>query len=147
MLIHHPNTVPLAPHCNNKQTNKRALPFTPPFQADENGDGVVQYREFLPVAIEIIQMKKARELADRETARRRADAEKEAAKIARKMPRNQTEKRMELTFKHADKDGSGTLDHAEFVAVLHMLDFEPERYNDMLSRADEDHDMEVRFLG
>ena len=80
-------------------------------ECDENDDGVIEYREFVPLMVGLVQAMKAKEDAEREKEEEEADARAEAEDfLLRGMTRQELEQMMQNVFMAADADGSGYLD-------------------------------------
>jgi Ca2+-binding EF-hand superfamily protein len=87
-------------------------------EADENEDGVLEYREFVPVMVEVVHGLKARESAAEEAEAAAADARAAVEMhLLHGVPREELETMMSGVFQAADADGSGTLDRKEFSSV------------------------------
>lgn len=88
-------------------------------EADENDDGVIEYREFVPMAVDVINVMEAKadfrenKILDKEEAL-------EDAKdfLLHGMPRDTLEDMLKNSFIKADKDKSGYLDRKEFKVCL-----------------------------
>lgn len=117
-------------------------------EADENDDGVLEYREFVPVMVEIVHGLKAKQVAAAE-----AEAEEEEAREAVEMhllhgmPRDQLDELMAGVFHAADTDGSGVLDRKEFAKCLKSseLGLTRKEINLLLSTVDVDGDGKVSY--
>ena len=92
-------------------------------EADENEDGVLEYREFMPVMVEVIHTLKAKEEAAmaKEAAEEMAREEVEY-QLLHNMPREELEQLMASIFMAADTDGSGSLEYKEFKSCLTSAD-------------------------
>merc|ERR1711970_110273 len=92
-------------------------------EADVNNDGSIEYREFVPVMIDIIETANAvtSNMAANEEAQLQAwDAAQ--AYILEGMSREELEAAAFGIFQAADVDNSGFLDRQEFIACLRALD-------------------------
>ena len=86
--------------------------------ADENDDGLIEYHEFVPVALELLQtmyakMRHAQQQAKRQS--RAADAAQDF--LLNGLTRAQLEAALSEMFRAADTDGSGALDRKECVGA------------------------------
>lgn len=117
-------------------------------EADENDDGVLEYREFVPVMVEIVHGLKAKEAASREAAREEDEA-REAVEmhLLHGMPREELEAMMAGVFNAADADGSGVLDRKEFAKCLKAseLGLTRKEINVLLSEVDADGDGNISY--
>eukprot|EP00218_Dolichomastix_sp_CCMP3274_P007625 CAMPEP_0170134698 /NCGR_PEP_ID=MMETSP0033_2-20121228/2054_1 /TAXON_ID=195969 /ORGANISM="Dolichomastix tenuilepis, Strain CCMP3274" /LENGTH=467 /DNA_ID=CAMNT_0010370269 /DNA_START=39 /DNA_END=1442 /DNA_ORIENTATION=- len=117
-------------------------------EADENDDGVLEYREFLPVMVMIVHSLKAKEEAAmaREEAEEAARAEVENV-LLHGMPREELEAMMGSVFEKADDDGNGTLSRAEFKRCLMSADLglTKKDINLLLSECDLDGDGKISY--
>lgn len=117
-------------------------------EADENDDGVLEYREFVPVMVEIVHGIKAKEAAARE-AEMEADEAREAVEmhLLHGMPREELEQMMAGVFQAADADGSGILDRKEFAKCLKSaeLGLSRKEINVLLSEVDLDGDGNISY--
>ncbi|KAK9803990.1 hypothetical protein WJX72_011083 [[Myrmecia] bisecta] len=84
-------------------------------EADENANGVVEYREFVPIMVQILQAMQAKEAA---LAAEQAIAQQAETLLLHGMPQAELEALILRTFQKSDTDGSGTLDRAEFKKCL-----------------------------
>jgi len=117
-------------------------------EADENDDGVLEYREFVPIMVEIVHGLKAKA----EAAASQELAEEEAREavemhLLHGMPRDELEAMMEGIFKAADSDGSGILDRKEFAKCLKSaeLGLTRKEINLLLSECDVDGDGNISY--
>lgn len=91
--------------------------------ADENGDGMISYQEFVPVALELLQQIFARrQFLEEQAARQQQVAEESAAFLLNGMPREELEAALRAIFEAADTDGSGALSRTEFLTALRESD-------------------------
>jgi len=117
-------------------------------EADENDDGVLEYREFVPVMVEIVHGLKAKA----EAAAAKEEAEEEAREavemhLLHGMPREELEALMSGIFMAADADGSGVLDRKEFSKCLKSaeLGLSRKEINLLLSECDVDGDGKISY--
>lgn len=112
-------------------------------EADENDDGVLEYREFVPVMVEIIHGLKAKAEAQAQ-AEDEEDEAREAVEmhLLHGMPREDLEAIMRAVFESADVDGSGALDRKEFSRCLKSaeLGLTRKEINLLLCEVDENGD-------
>ena len=112
-------------------------------EADENDDGVLEYREFVPVMVEIIHGLQARaraaEVREAQTAEARESVQMH---LLHGMPRDELEDMMRNVFEAADADGSGALDRREFARCLRSaeLGLTRKEINLLLTEVDENGD-------
>ena len=90
-------------------------------QADINQDGCVEYREFIPAAVSLIGVLRAKEAAAQARAEKQEDARGLAEYFIRGMSAQELEWQMTAAFARADADGNGSLDAKEFQAFLKDL--------------------------
>ncbi|GFR51432.1 hypothetical protein Agub_g13721 [Astrephomene gubernaculifera] len=117
-------------------------------EADENEDDVIQYKEFLPVMVDILQGIKAKEQAKAmmhgvETMVR---SEVETM-LLHGLPQEELQALMLKVFKRADADGSGQLNRHEFKEALKAAELGLTRkdINLILSHIDVDRDGLVSY--
>jgi len=117
-------------------------------EADVNNDGEIDYAEFVPLAVELVQGACARA--------EQADASEEAEAAARVdaetfmlhgMDRAELEKMMMTIFQKADTDGSGSLGLAEFHNCIKEADlgFTRKEVNTLMHSVDLSNDGEVSY--
>ena len=120
-------------------------------ECDTNLDGLLEYKEFLPVMVQVINGLHARK-AERE-AQEEAEVEREevAAEmqnyLLHGMRREELEALMRSVFQAADVDGNGTLDRAEFQQCLISAELGLTRreINALMAEADLNDDGKVNF--
>lgn len=116
--------------------------------ADENADGLIEYHEFVPLAIELLQTIYAKQRAAAEAASRAAEAaEASQAFLLYGMSQEELEATMSEVFLRADTDGSGFLDRKEFAAALRdaELGFTKKQISLLQNEADEDGDGRISY--
>mmetsp|Transcript_49815 Transcript_49815/g.128165 ORF Transcript_49815/g.128165 Transcript_49815/m.128165 type:complete len:446 (-) Transcript_49815:191-1528(-) len=117
-------------------------------EATQDAQGQVPYREFAPVAADMIWS-----LIDQMQAADRAAAIEEARRELKEDPRAQKmEEQLRNAFVQLDKDGNGYLDRQEFADCLvnSGLEFSEKELNLLMSAADEDMDGKIsteEFMG
>ena len=117
-------------------------------EADDNGDGVLEYREFMPTMVQVmhaIQAKASAQATAREQDEK-ATAEAEH-QLLHGMSKEELESLMSSIFEMADEDGSGTLSRKEFVECLSnaKLGLSRKEINLVLSEVDADGDGNVSY--
>jgi Ca2+-binding EF-hand superfamily protein len=117
-------------------------------EADEDGDGLVDYREFVPLAVDVVQAIFAK--ADyQERKNQLADLAVEEARdmLLHGLPREELVNLLEDLFKRADTDGSGYLSRSEFHQCLKEADLGLTRkeINAIMSEIDVDGDEKVSY--
>eukprot|EP00611_Tribonema_gayanum_P020589 TRINITY_DN377_c0_g1_i5.p1 TRINITY_DN377_c0_g1~~TRINITY_DN377_c0_g1_i5.p1 ORF type:complete len:536 (-),score=229.31 TRINITY_DN377_c0_g1_i5:30-1637(-) len=112
-------------------------------EADENDNGVVEYKEFVPVAVDLVMALLAKE-SYASTARTRRSSAKEEAKdfLLKGLPKGELEASIREVFRGVDVDGNGTLDRAEFLKCLRDsgLGFTRRELNLMMTVVDRNND-------
>lgn len=117
-------------------------------EADTNADEVIEYREFLPVMMELLQFIKARE----ETSSRMAKIESIVRNEVEDMllhglSKQELEALMMRVFQKADKDRSGALDTTEFKECLKAAELGLTRkdINLIMSQVDANNDGVITY--
>jgi len=91
--------------------------------ADENSDGLIEYHEFVPIALELLQTMYAKmRHAQQERMRQTKAADAASDFLLNGLTRTQLEDAMKEMFRNADTDGSGALDRKEFESCLKSSD-------------------------
>eukprot|EP00656_Telonema_subtile_P049207 TRINITY_DN605_c0_g1_i1.p1 TRINITY_DN605_c0_g1~~TRINITY_DN605_c0_g1_i1.p1 ORF type:complete len:906 (+),score=358.01 TRINITY_DN605_c0_g1_i1:120-2837(+) len=113
-------------------------------EADVNQDGMIQWDEFIPVMLEIVDAHRVQQ--------HRAEDEAEARDQARQfllkeVPKERIERSMMKMFFEADVDNNGVLDKGEFLACMRTMDFGLTRkeINYLLSQVDVNQDGFVSY--
>ena len=117
-------------------------------ECDENEDNVIEYREFMPVMVDLIGAARARDEAEAQREMDEMDAQFEAEDFfLRGMSQEELEGIMKKIFVQHDADGNGVLDRDEFKACLKSSDLGLTRkeINMLLSEADENADGVVNY--
>jgi len=116
-------------------------------EADENEDGQIEYSEFLPIAIDVMQSIYAKQDFEATALEREEVLEDVRDYLLHGMPQEELEDELRNVFNEADGDGNGYLDRKEFVAVLKNADlgFTKREINIMLTEVDEDGDGKVSY--
>jgi calmodulin len=91
--------------------------------ADENDDGLIEYREFVPLATELLALVYAKLRHEAQQAERASAAVDDSVNfLLNGMGREELEESFRTMFREADTDGSGYLDRKEFGAALRQSD-------------------------
>jgi len=117
-------------------------------ECDENDDGVIEYREFMPIMVDLIGAARARDEAEAQREMDEMDAQFEAEDFfLRGMSQEELEGIMKKIFVQHDADGNGILDRDEFKACLKSSDLGLTRkeINMLLSEADENADGVIEY--
>jgi len=96
-------------------------------EADVSGDNVVQYAEFVPIAVDVIQSLRLRAQLAKEVAASEESATDEAVTTLYGMERGELEAMMQAVFKQADENGDGVLSRHEFSECLNRVQLGPTR--------------------
>jgi Ca2+-binding EF-hand superfamily protein len=117
-------------------------------QADENGDGQIEYAEFVPIAAETIQALQAREAAEQQDEEMLEDAEFAAEMaLSRGMTQEELDSIILEEFKRADVNGDGHLNHDEFKQALQAeaLGLTGKEIKALMLRVDENDDGVISY--
>jgi len=120
-------------------------------ECDTNDDGVLEYREFLPVMVDIINSLQARQAERAEDAANADQRDVVAAEVEHAllhgMGREELEAVMLHVFKLADADNSGALDRNEFQQCLKSaeLGLTRKEINLLMCEADANADGSIEF--
>ncbi|KAG8469627.1 hypothetical protein KFE25_006082 [Diacronema lutheri] len=117
-------------------------------EADENEDGRIEYTEFIPVAIELVQAMYAKmDLVAEKQEQANAARQAAEAHMLHGMPREALEAIMSDIFRKADLDGSGTLSRKEFNTCLREADLGLKRkeINLIMAEVDTDEDGTITY--
>jgi|SaaInlStandDraft_7_1057024.scaffolds.fasta_scaffold34571_1 Ca2+-binding EF-hand superfamily protein len=110
--------------------------------ADDNGDGCIQYEEFLPLALDILDAMYAKlETTMNATLEEQAATAKAENYLLHGVPAKELEEMLLGVFSRADADGSGKLDRQEFLTAMRAADLGLTRneINVLMSEVDEDN--------
>ena len=116
--------------------------------ADENGDGKIEYAEFVPIAAETIQALQAREEMERKDAEMLEDAEFAAEMyLSRGLTKEDLDSIIMAEFQRADVNGDGVLSRQEFKAALkaEALGLSSKEIKALMLRVDEDGDGVISY--
>ena len=97
---------------------------------------MIEYREFVPMAVDVINIIEAKQDYKDNLEMDKIEAVEDAKDfLLHGMPRDTLEEMLKSAFKKADKDGSGYLDRKEFKACLKAsgLGFTKKEINVMMS--------------
>jgi Ca2+-binding EF-hand superfamily protein len=113
-------------------------------EADENNDGMIDFNEFLPLMMELIQLLIAKGDVEAKLAQNEAEVED---KLLHGMDRATLNNLLLSIFQSADADGSGALDRREFQNALKSADLGLTRkeINGLLHAVDENEDGEISY--
>ena len=95
-------------------------------ECDENEDGVIEYREFMPVMVALIVAAQTKEAVEATVAFEDAEAQFEAESFfLRGMSSEDLESLMIKIFKENDADGNGVLDRCERMRCSGRVELAP----------------------
>jgi Ca2+-binding EF-hand superfamily protein len=113
-------------------------------EADMNSDGMIEYEEFIPLALQIIQG-----LYAKKRLQQHMDDVTQHAEdlLVHGMSREELTDLVESIFRRMDEDGSGTLNKSEFVAALTSMELGLTRreINTIMFRVDQDQDGNISY--
>lgn len=107
-------------------------------EADQNADGMVEYEEFIPLALQIVQSIYAK----KNVATMIDNVENEASNLVHGMSREELTACIGTMFEEIDVDNSGLLSRANFVQALQSMELGLTRreLNAVMFQVDEDQD-------
>eukprot|EP00929_Paragymnodinium_shiwhaense_P120131 TRINITY_DN92014_c0_g1_i1.p1 TRINITY_DN92014_c0_g1~~TRINITY_DN92014_c0_g1_i1.p1 ORF type:complete len:429 (-),score=152.53 TRINITY_DN92014_c0_g1_i1:107-1393(-) len=113
-------------------------------EADMNADGMIEYDEFIPLAIQIIQGMYAKKRLEMHMTEVNETAEN---MLVHGMSKDELTALVESIFKRMDADGSGILSKQEFVQALTAMELGLTRreINNIMFRVDQDDDGNVDY--
>ncbi|MEW5305686.1 MAG: hypothetical protein WDW36_008209 [Sanguina aurantia] len=111
-------------------------------EADDNDDGVIQYEEFIPIMVDILQGLKAGAEASAARAALESAIRDEAGDLLRGLPQGELDAMVEKVFRRADANGNGMLEKHEFRTALLKagVGFTRKDINLVMSQVDVDDD-------
>jgi len=117
-------------------------------EADENDDGTIEYNEFVPIAVDVVNSIYAKQDFEAEQEGRKEEALEDARDfLLHGMPREELEAMLRDVFMKADRDGNGSLSRKEFATCIKEADlgFTRKEINVLLSEVDADNDGKVTY--
>lgn len=117
-------------------------------EADTNEDGVIEYEEFVPLAMDVVRAIFSKAAHGAKRAEREEEAERQTRDfMLHGMPRREMEQLMMDAFRRADADGNGTLSRPEFHQCLREADLGLTRreVNALMMEVDEDGDGVISY--
>jgi len=113
-------------------------------EADVNKDGNIQWEEFIPVMLEIVDAHRVVNYRSQDEDRAREQAEEY---LTKEVSKERIERSMMKMFFEADVDNNGVLDKSEFMACMRNLDFglTKKEINYLLSQVDKNQDGFVSY--
>jgi Ca2+-binding EF-hand superfamily protein len=102
-------------------------------RADINHDGVIEYDEFIPLAVEVVNIRKEAGLA--------------GMPRLSEVPAPMLERYLKKLFTIADSNGDGVLQPAEFKRLLQLsgFNFSPSQVEELMASADVNHDGVIQY--
>jgi len=112
-------------------------------EADVNQDNKIEYHEFIPIALQIIQTVYSRKKCDQENE----GVRDMARSLVRGMDKEELERVLHTIFQAFDTDGSGSLSRDEFVKALQSMELGLTRreVNCVLSQYDTNRDGQISY--
>jgi len=117
-------------------------------EADENDDGVIEYKEFIPIAVDLVQGLYAKMDTQAEVQDMQDEARLKAKHyMLHGMSRDELQKIMMDVFTNADADGSGQLSRKEFLSAIKEADLGLTRkeINVLMAKVDADGDGNISY--
>lgn len=113
-------------------------------EADMNSDGMIEYEEFIPLALQIIQAMYSKKRLEQHVAEVDQHAED---LLVHGMSRDELTELVGSIFERMDADGSGTLNKQEFVTALTSMELGLTRreINTIMFQIDQDQDNNVSY--
>jgi len=117
--------------------------------ADVNHDGVIEYDEFVPVALEILKAQKGAPAAPapKKAAAKKAPSPAADMPALADVPPAMLKRYLQKLFSVADVNGDGVLQPAEFKRLLELsgFNFPPATVRKLLNAADVNHDGVIEY--
>jgi Ca2+-binding EF-hand superfamily protein len=113
-------------------------------EADMNQDGMIEYEEFIPLALQVIQGMYAKKRLEQHTQ----DIEQHAEDLlVHGMSREELKELVESIFSRMDEDNSGTLSKSEFMGALQSMELGLTRreINTIMFKIDSDNDNNISY--
>jgi Ca2+-binding EF-hand superfamily protein len=113
-------------------------------EADMNQDGMIEYEEFIPLALQVIQGMYAKKRLEQHTQ----DIEQHAEDLlVHGMSREELKELVESIFSRMDEDNSGTLSKSEFMGALQSMELGLTRreINTIMFQIDSDNDNNISY--
>jgi Ca2+-binding EF-hand superfamily protein len=113
-------------------------------EADQNADGMIEYEEFIPLALQIIQGMYAKKRFQQHMQ----DVEQQAEDLlVHGMARDELTEIVAHIFERMDGDGSGTLSKQEFISALTSMELGLTRreINTIMFQIDQDQDGNISY--
>jgi len=113
-------------------------------EADMNSDGMIEYEEFIPLALQIIQGMYAKKRLEQHME----DVDQHAEDLlVHGMSRDELTELVGSIFERMDQDGSGTLSKQEFVTALTSMELGLTRreINTIMFQIDQDNDGNISY--
>lgn len=113
-------------------------------EADQNADGMIEYEEFIPLALQIIQGMYAKKRFEQHME----DVEQQAEDLlVHGMSRDELTDIVANIFERMDSDGSGTLSKQEFITALTSMELGLTRreINTIMFQIDQDQDGNISY--
>lgn len=116
-------------------------------EADEDDDGNINYVEFLPIAIDLVQSFRARREAQREYREQHGEVSEEALKLLYSGHVEDLVKKLDRAFKSADVANLGILSRAEFKTCMkkNAMDLTRVEFNMVLARMPRDAFGKIKY--
>lgn len=113
-------------------------------EADMNDDGVIQYQEFIPIAVQIIEAMYSKDRLAEEKAQRSHKAEE---LLVHGMTREELTDVITFLFQRMDQDQSGFLSKEEFIGAMTSIELGLTRkeINTIMFQIDQDKDGKVSY--
>jgi Ca2+-binding EF-hand superfamily protein len=112
-------------------------------EADQNADGMIEYEEFIPLALQIVQSIYAKKALEAHVDH----VEQQAQTLVHGMSRDELTSCVQTMFEEIDVDGTGLLSRTQFVQALQGMELGLTRkeLNAIMFQVDEDQDGFVSY--